>query len=441
MFTPVTARAAGMSEPPRVAGLSPGLVVAGRYRLIRYLACGGMAEVWLAEHEDLRSQVAIKFVHARITADPTVGPLALDRFRLEAQVSAKLAALTQHVVAVHDAGLHEGVPYLVMEYVVGRTLEEEVEASGPILPERLAGILDQVADALDAAHAVGIIHRDIKPSNVMLKEQPDGSTLVKVADFGIAKAIHRNLPVDRPRETAVGEIVGSPAYMSPEQIRGSREIDARTDIWSLGVVVYEALTGRACFGGATIADLMVTVIGRDFEPATRARAGLPRTLDAWFDGALALQPDQRFATAREAAVAFRAALAAAPRRRIGMIALAALALVVVAIFAVALAGRHATPVAATTPPSALTSAPPPPAAVSAASIATAPVSVPVSVMTAPPTSGARPARSTQARPILPAPAPTTAITAAPAPPPPPPEPPKVEAPPPPKKKIDPSEIQ
>jgi serine/threonine-protein kinase len=154
MFTPVMAQAGEANGPPAgVAGLGPDVVVAGRYRLLRYLAAGGMAEVWLAEHQDLRTEVAIKFVHARIATDATVGPLALDRFRLEAQVSAKLAGVTRHVVAVHDAGLHEGVPYLVMEYVQGRTLEEEVEALGAIPPERLCGLLAQIADALDAAHA------------------------------------------------------------------------------------------------------------------------------------------------------------------------------------------------------------------------------------------------------------------------------------------------
>jgi serine/threonine-protein kinase len=270
----------------------------------------------------------------------------------------------------------------------------------------------------------------------MLKEQPDGSTLVKLADFGIAKALHRNLAVDRPRETAVGELVGSPAYMSPEQIRGSTALDARSDLWSLGVVVYEALTGRPCFGATTLPDLMVSVLGRDFEPATKARPGLPKAVDAWFDHALALAPEQRFASAGEAVAALRDALAAAPRRRAGVVALTALALAATASFVVALAGRQATPVAAATLASAAVPVAPPTSTTVATVVASAVPIVPAAATA--PVPAARPTPRPPAPPPNPPPAPTPEVSAAPAPPPPPPKP---EPPPPPKKKIDPSEIQ
>src|SRR5262249_40103556 len=158
-------------------------------------------------------------------------PYALERFRFEAQISARLASCTRHVVAAHDAGEFVGLPYLVMEYVPGRTLEAEIEEAGPIDPDRMATILDQAADALGAAHAIGIVHRDLKPSNLMLVKAPDGGTVVKVADFGVAKALTRDLPLDRPRETAVGQLIGTPAFMSPEQIRGASELDARSDVF------------------------------------------------------------------------------------------------------------------------------------------------------------------------------------------------------------------
>jgi serine/threonine-protein kinase len=303
-----------ISRPPPDGGrFSAGMTIAGRYRLERYLARGGMAEVWAAQHEGLRSEVAIKFVDATLASDATTAPYALERFRFEAQISAKISAKTRHVVAVHDAGENHGVPYLVMELVKGHTLEDEVERSGAISIERCAAMLDQVADALEAAHALGIVHRDIKPSNVMLVDEPDGTLLVKVADFGVAKSLRSDLALDRPRETAVGELVGSPAFMSPEQIVGDTAIDARSDVWSLGVVTYEAVTGASCFEGANVPQLMMSIGKGIYRPASQVRADLPRGIDAFFARALAAKPRDRFSSASELATAFRA-LVAQPRR-------------------------------------------------------------------------------------------------------------------------------
>ncbi len=213
---------------------------------MRYLARGGMAEVWLGTHADLRTDVAIKFVDGRISSDRATGPYALERFRFEAQISARLGARTRHVVAVQDAGIHEGVPYLVMEYVPGRTLDEEVQTLGPMAPARFADVLDQAADALGVAHALGIVHRDIKASNLLLSNAEDGTLVVKVADFGVAKALDGSLALDRPRETQAGQLVGSPAFMSPEQLRGATCIDVRAATSGRsGVVAYEASPGRA----------------------------------------------------------------------------------------------------------------------------------------------------------------------------------------------------
>src|SRR3569833_2984626 len=153
--------------------LAPGVLIADKYRLTRHLARGGMAEVWLAVHAELKTEMAIKVVHQGLTEDATVAPLALERFRFEAQISARLGALTRHVVAVHDAGLHNGLPYLVMEYVPGRTLEHDLERNSTLTPALLADILEQAADAISAAHSLGIVHRDLKPSNLMLSETPE----------------------------------------------------------------------------------------------------------------------------------------------------------------------------------------------------------------------------------------------------------------------------
>lgn len=431
-------------RPPPSLALTPGMVIAGgRYRLGRYLARGGMAEVWAAQHEGLRSEVAIKFVDAALARDEATAPYALERFRFEAQISAKISAKTRHVVAVHDAGEESGVPYLVMELVNGRTLEDEIENRGSMSMSRVADILDQVADALAAAHALGIVHRDLKPSNLMLVDEPDGRLFVKVADFGVAKALRADLALDRPRETAHGELVGSPAFMSPEQIIGDTGIDGRSDLWSLGVVTYEALTGGPCFNGANVPELMMSIGKGIYRPPSQVREDLPRGIDAFFARVFAPRPEGRFATAHEYAAAFRALIAPPPRRRSPGLVLVAGAFLLVAVGVAFFALRH--------PASALTPQPAPPQ--SGALILPAPHDDQPPIVE--PTTNATPtANDRSAPPVTTTPRVKSTVTAAPAPssspstptvtpsvtpPPPPPPPPATSAPP--KKKIDPSEIQ
>ena len=459
-----------------VSGLSRGITIAGKYRLLRHLARGGMGEVWLAEHEELWSEVAIKFIHVGSAPDSKEAPFVLERFRFEAQISARLSALTRHVVSVHDAGLHDGIPYLMMEYVPGITLEAELQRAGPFEPELVADVLDQAAEALEAAHSMGIVHRDLKPSNVMLLAQPDDTMLVKVADFGIAKALRTDLKLDRPRETAAGELVGSPGFMSPEQIRGTSEIDARSDLWSLGAVAYEVLTGCQCFEGDTVIECMAAISSRAPSPVSRMRLGLPRALDAWFARSLARDPEERFSSAREAADAFRRALSPAPRRRTGVIAATGALVVAAGVGVLALAGRSTGSAASPGVPrrhvttaavvSAAPAASPEPSVLASSALedpasAVSPVAPPP-VQRPPAAAAPRTApRAAPARPRLSpsAPAPGRGIAAAPGPakvdppppapgpakvdpPPPAPEPAKLDPPlPPPPKKLDPSEIQ
>jgi eukaryotic-like serine/threonine-protein kinase len=427
-----------ISRPaPEGGRFAPGMMIAGRYRLDHYLARGGMAEVWAAQHEGLRSEVAIKFVDADLASDATTAPYALERFRFEAQISAKISAKTRHVVAVHDAGEHAGNPYLVMELVNGHTLEDEVEGRGPMALDRFADVLDQVADALSAAHGLGIVHRDLKPSNLMLVDEPSGELLVKVADFGVAKSLRSDLALDRPRETAVGEIVGSPAFMSPEQIVGDAAVDARSDIWSLGVVSYEAVTGASCFEGANVPQLMMSIGKGIYRPPSQVRPELPRGIDEFFARALAPRAANRFASAREMAEAFRALLAperAPPRRGVVIVASAVMvAVAMIGLFAVWRSIAAVTPA----PPvsSALIVAPPhdvPPPVLDPPSPSVAPTSMPSTT----PRVTTTPRVKATASAAPPPPTATPAITTAPAPiPPPPVEPTR------PKKRIDPSEIQ
>ena len=414
----------------------PGEIIAGKYALVRYLAKGGMAEVWLATHESLRTEVAVKFVDPQLARDSIDAPIALERFRFEAQISARLSARTRHVVAVHDAGMHEGAPYLVMEYVPGRTLEAELEAGGPMSPARFAVLLDQVADALGAAHALGIVHRDVKPSNLLLVDEPDGGLTVKVADFGVAKALRAAPGMDRPRETTAGLIVGSPAFMSPEQLGGGGQVDERADLWSLGVVAYEALTGQNCFEGPSMMELFAAITTVRYRRASSVRPELPRGVDAWLARAISRRPEDRFGSAAEMNLAFRAALSISPRRRVRLAAAALLA--ATALLGVLVAGRWAAaPRASEALPSArIAAAPPPPASTRPPVIEPA-----INVSDLPTVEPARPAAAARSGPARrPAP-PETPATAAPPPPTAPPATPPPGDGPRKSKGVDPSEIQ
>ena len=300
-----------MTQPIR----APGEVIASRYRLERRLAEGGIGEVWLAHHLHLRQDVAIKFLKDDLVEDPEVAADILARFRLESQVSAMLGRKTAHVVNVYDAGDSEVGPFLAMEFVAGRSLGDELEALGPIHPERLAMVLDQMADALGIAHAAGVVHRDIKPANVLVCDEPDGSIFVKIADFGIAKTTILELPLDRPKDTTAMTMVGTPDFMSPEQLQGS-PAHATMDVWALGVTAYELLTGRLPFEGKTRIDMIIKIMNNAFDPPSSRGKALPAALDAWFSKALAKVPEDRFASVREMSEAFRDAvgLPAAPPR-------------------------------------------------------------------------------------------------------------------------------
>ncbi len=276
------------AAPP--TGPLAGRVLAGRYRLESLLASGGMAQVWQGTDDVLRRQVAVKLLHPHLAADATF----VERFRQEAVAAARLAH--PGIVAIYDTCSEDGVEAIVMELVGGRTLRERLDDGTPIDAWQAAGLAAQVAEALDAAHRAGLVHRDIKPANVLLS----GDGRVKVADFGIAKAV-ADADLTQP-----GLMVGTAKYLAPEQVRGDA-VDPRTDLYSLGVVLYEMLCGRPPFVADTDAATALARLQRDPRRPRQVRAGVPKALEEIVCRAMARDPDERYDTAAD----LRAALLAA----------------------------------------------------------------------------------------------------------------------------------
>ncbi|HVY44706.1 MAG TPA: serine/threonine-protein kinase, partial [Minicystis sp.] len=292
---------------------NPGATVAGRYQLARALARGAATDVWVALDLATRDEVVLKLLDPRASADePGWVENPVERFRLEAKITAALGGRSRHVVALRDAGDDEGAPFLVLEYVRGQALDEILAARGALPAAYVAAVVEQAADALAAAHAIHVVHRDVKPSNLLVVEDAAGAPFVKVADFGLAKPTRASPLVAHAKDTSGALVAGSPAYASPEQLY-AMELDGRTDLWSLAVVAYEALTGVRPFGPAagqgarrvSGPELMVAIRTASPEPVTRRNAALPAALDGWFARALAREREARFATAGEMARALR----------------------------------------------------------------------------------------------------------------------------------------
>jgi serine/threonine-protein kinase len=270
-----------------------GQVVADRYHILKKLGEGGMGAVYLGEHVKMGRKSAIKVMAAAMSQDPD----AVSRFNREAANASRISH--PNVCQVYDFGeTPEGLIYLAMEFIEGHSLKDLVEREGALPAARACSIIRQAADALQAAHDLGIVHRDIKPDNIMVVQARDGSDVVKVVDFGIARAVGGDEPGQKVTKT--GLVVGTPEYMSPEQLSGDK-LDGRTDIYSLALVLYRLLTGTLPFEADSAQEVMIKRLTDEPLPLEQARPDVefPAKLQLVLNSALARMPEERYQSAAD----------------------------------------------------------------------------------------------------------------------------------------------
>ena len=276
------------------AEIKPGDVLGGKYRIERIIGQGGMGIVAAARHAELNRRVAIKVLPAHLTPDDEL----VERFMREARAAARLRS--EHAVKVVDVGTRSsGAPYIVMELLEGEDLGALSERSGPLPIADSVDYILQACEAVAEAHALGILHRDLKPRNLFLTTRLHGKPLVKVLDFGLAKSMNMH----ERALTATATAMGSPQYMSPEQMKASKSIDVRTDIWSLGVCLYELVSARTPFDAVAVPVLCAMVLKDDPTPLPSLRPDVPLGLWAIIQKCLTKDPAHRFATISELAAA------------------------------------------------------------------------------------------------------------------------------------------
>jgi serine/threonine-protein kinase len=286
------------SVPPEVS-LETGFVLEGRYELLEPIGAGGMAEVWAARHAGMDAQVAIKFL---LPPPSDRAGEALERFRREAHAMSALSH--RHIARVYDLleVAHGGrlSLALVMELLHGESLERRLQRAGKLSRDEAVSITLALLSALKYAHAAGVVHRDLKPDNVFLAREPDGEIVPKILDFGISKVVRDDV---KPL-TVVGDLLGTPSYMSPEQTRGAERVDARSDLFNVGILLYEMLTGTPLFDGEGLSTVVAAIL--EYHP-TRP-LDVPQPLWRVIDKALAKSVTHRFQTAAEFAQALREAV-------------------------------------------------------------------------------------------------------------------------------------
>jgi serine/threonine-protein kinase len=281
--------------------LNQGTVVAGRFQLVRELGRGGMGAVWRAHHLGLNAPCAIKLM----IGDAAGCPDTRARFEAEAHVAAQLRS--PYVVQILDYGVWEETPYIVMELLEGEDLDQRLARLGRLDPREVARIARHLSRALAKAHAAGLIHRDLKPANVFLTIEDDAE-VAKILDFGIARQTRTDLAGPK---TKTGVVLGTPYYMSPEQARGTGGVDYRSDLWSLGVIVFRCMTGRLPFQSRAFGELLIKIMFSPL-PVPSQVAPVPEGFDAWWARATAREPEARFQSAREMADALEKVVESAP---------------------------------------------------------------------------------------------------------------------------------
>jgi eukaryotic-like serine/threonine-protein kinase len=277
-----------------------GDLLAGKYRIERVIGVGGMGIVVAARHEQLDQLVAIKFVRD----DALDNDEAVERFLREARSAARLKS--EHVARVLDVGrLESGAPYMVMEFLEGNDLGQALTRDGPMAVDLAAALMLQVCEAVAEAHAAGIVHRDLKPENLFLTRTVGGSPKMKVLDFGVSRSTRLS---DDPKAklTRTSTMLGSPLYMAPEQMRSSRDVDARGDVWALGVVLFELLTARSPFEAGTMPELCLKIVQEPPLSLAELRPVLPPSLVAVVERCLEKDRNKRYADAAELATALEA---------------------------------------------------------------------------------------------------------------------------------------
>jgi serine/threonine-protein kinase len=286
--------------------LRQGDVIAEKYELEREVGRGAMGTVWSAFHRTLGQRVAIKL----IAPEHVDSPEARRRFSVEAKAAARLRS--RHVVQVQDDGeTPAGTPYIVMEYLEGETLEQRLARSSPLpLPEAVR-IASHVGRALARAHAQGVVHRDLKSGNIFIAHSDDDEHgwIAKVLDFGVAKFSEMH----DASGTKTGTIVGTPLFMSPEQVRGASRVDQRADLYSLGIVFFNMVTGRFAFNGPSYSDVLVAICTEPLPDIGELAPGLPEPLRVWFRRSCARAPEDRFQSADEMVEALQEAAGSAGR--------------------------------------------------------------------------------------------------------------------------------
>jgi serine/threonine-protein kinase len=275
-----------------------GQVVAGKYRIDSVIGEGGMGYVVVAHHLQLDTKVAIKLLRAELASNAE----AVERFAREARAAVRITS--PHVARVFDVGtLETGAPYMVMEYLEGGDLSSLIQKRGPLPITEAVDYVLQACEAIAEAHAAGIVHRDLKPANLFGARRPDGSITIKVLDFGISKLTGAGAGgLNHTKTTA---IMGSPFYMSPEQMQSTRGVDIRTDIWGLGVILYELVTGRTPFEGNALPEVCLRVATEQPPPLRSLRADAPVALELAILRCLEKDRDKRYGNVARLAVALR----------------------------------------------------------------------------------------------------------------------------------------